>query len=79
MAEIKQLLEKNDEKSVPVIFPREYYENELRRYVLVKDKSKALEMARYLLKNHREYALDVGIDVIMDLIEKEKWEILHKL
>ena len=32
-------------------------------------------MARYLLKNVDEYALDVGIDVIMDLIEKEKWNI----
>lgn len=89
MAEIKKLLGKedwnklikikDDKEDVSVDFTREYYENELRRHILVKDKVNALEVSRYLLKNYREYALEMGIDVIADLIEKEKWEILHKL
>lgn len=94
MAKIKILLQKEDWRGLPelpsnnntnnktkiTIMPsREYYEGELRRYILNKDKENAIKAAEYLLNNYHEYALDVGIETVLDLVKKEKWEILNKL
>ena len=91
MAKIKILLQREDWRGLPessaketttkvTITPsREYYEDELRRYILNQDKENAIKTAEYLLENYRAYATDVGIDTILDLLNKEKWEILHNL
>lgn len=89
MAKTKILLEKNDWgellknniviSDVSISYNREYYENELRKNVLKKDKINAIKTAEYLLANYKEYSIEMGIDVILDLLKKEKWDILNQL
>lgn len=91
MAKIKILIERGEwpdrsikstttsKQEIPAVLLREYYENELRRHILNKDKENAMKAAEYLLKNYYDYAIDQGIGVVLGLVKKEKWEILHNL
>ncbi|MDP1689427.1 MAG: O-antigen ligase family protein [bacterium] len=67
------------EKVITIALSREYFENELRKNIINKDKENAIKAAQYLLTNYREYSLGMGIDTIFDLLQKENWDILMRL
>lgn len=67
------------EKITTVTISRDDYENALRQYILNKDKENAIKMAEYLLVNYKEYSSRMGIETILDLLKKNRWDIIDKL
>jgi len=74
---VAEIVLRNINKSLGVVFLQTYYENALSYYLTVRDADNFLMVAKKMRDQFTQ--LQDDLDILIDLAEKENWEIINNL